>query len=170
MKLQTPACPRNKNTIKTVDCEGETGSRCIRTGFFSAGKVMATVFCDSHWVILIDYLQKEKVIKGAYYESLLVKLKTETAENSHICRKKLVSPRQCAVSHFCGCMNYGKKKSMKSMNSGWNCLTTLLTHHIYSPSYLFLLPKLKVALEGQRFSTNEEAITFVNKYFAEKNI
>jgi len=46
-----------------------------------------------------------------------------------------------------------------------------LDHPPYSPdlapSDFFLFPKLKVALRGQRFSSNEEAITFVNNYFAE---
>ena len=36
-------------------------------------------------------------------------------------------------------------------------------------SDFFLFPQLKIALGGQRFSSNEEAITFVNNYFAEKN-
>ena len=34
---------------------------------FSVGKVMATVFWNSHGVILIAYLQKGKTITGAYY-------------------------------------------------------------------------------------------------------
>ena len=37
----------------------------------SAGKVMATIFWDSHGIILIDYLQKGKTITGEYYASLL---------------------------------------------------------------------------------------------------
>ena len=49
----------------------------------------------------------------------------------------------------------------------------LLDHPPYSPdlapSDFFLLPHLKTALGGQRFSSNEEAIIFVNNYFAEKN-
>ena len=49
----------------------------------------------------------------------------------------------------------------------------LLDHPPYSsdlaPSDFFLFPDLKTALGGQRFSSNEEAITFVNNYFAEKN-
>ena len=49
----------------------------------------------------------------------------------------------------------------------------LLDHPPYSldlaPNDFFLFPRLKIALGGQRFSSNEEAITFVNNYFAEKN-
>ena len=48
----------------------------------------------------------------------------------------------------------------------------LLDHPPYSPdlavSDIFLFPHLKIALGGQRFSSNEETITFVNNYFAEK--
>lgn len=46
---------------------------------FSTGKVMVTVFWDSHGVILIDYLQKGKTITGAYYASLLHELKPQIA-------------------------------------------------------------------------------------------
>ena len=50
----------------------------------------------------------------------------------------------------------------------------LLDHAHYSqdlaPSDFFLIPHLKIVLGGQRFSSNEEAITFMNNnYFAEKN-
>lgn len=38
---------------------------------------MATVFWDSRGVILIDYLEKGKSITGAYYVTLLDKLKAE---------------------------------------------------------------------------------------------
>ena len=37
----------------------------------SAGRVMATIFWDSHGVISIDYLQKGKTITGDYCASLL---------------------------------------------------------------------------------------------------
>ena len=40
---------------------------------------MATIFWGSHGVILIDYLQKGKIITGSYYTSLLDKLKVEPA-------------------------------------------------------------------------------------------
>ncbi|GFV32159.1 histone-lysine N-methyltransferase SETMAR [Trichonephila clavipes] len=49
----------------------------------------------------------------------------------------------------------------------------LLGHPLYSPdlapSNFFLFSHLNIALGGQGFSSNEEAITFVNNYFAEKN-
>ena len=65
---------------------------------------MATVFWDSHGVILIDYLQKGRTITGAYYASLLDKLKAEPAgKRPHLQKKNPISPRQHTVSHFSCC-------------------------------------------------------------------
>jgi hypothetical protein len=36
-----------------------------------------TVFCDSHEIIFIDYLQKGKTISGAYYTSSLLMTKAK---------------------------------------------------------------------------------------------
>ena len=63
-----------------MDCKGGTGTKKKAKTVFSAGKVMVTVFWDNHGVILIDYLQKGKPITGAYYASLLDKLKAELVE------------------------------------------------------------------------------------------
>jgi histone-lysine N-methyltransferase SETMAR len=47
----------------------------------------------------------------------------------------------------------------------------LLEHPPYSPDLVpfdfCLFPKLKLFLAGQRFSSNQEAITAVKKYFAD---
>ena len=52
---------------------------------------MATVFWDSHGVILIDYLQKGKTITEAYYASLIDKLKAELAEKlPHLQKNKIM--------------------------------------------------------------------------------
>ena len=119
----------------------QRGSRLLKKQK-PAGKVMATVFWDSHRVILIDYLKKIKTITGAYYASLLDKLKAEL--NSAVGMAKIHELR-----------------------------FELLDHPSYSPdlapSDFFLFPHLKIALGGQRFSSNKEAITFVNNYFAKKN-
>jgi len=48
----------------------------------------------------------------------------------------------------------------------------LLEHPPYSPdlapSDLYLFPKLKLFLAGQRFSSNQEAIAAVEEYFADR--
>ncbi|GFW34486.1 histonelysine Nmethyltransferase SETMARlike [Trichonephila clavipes] len=52
---------------------------------------MATVFWDSHGVILIDYLINGKPLTRAYYASLLDKLKAELAEKRpHLQEKKIL--------------------------------------------------------------------------------
>ena len=107
---------------------------------------MATVFWDSHGVILIDYLQKGKTITGAYYALLFDKLKAELAEKCpHLQKKKILFHQDNAPSH-----------------------TTTPYSPDLAPSDFFLFPQLKIALGGQRFSSKEEAITFVNNYFEEK--
>ena len=83
-----------------LDCKEGTGSKKSKT-VFSGGKVMATVFWNSHGVILIDYLQKGKIITGAYYVSLLDKLKAELAEKRpHFQKKKILFHQDNAPSHI----------------------------------------------------------------------
>ena len=43
----------------------------------AAGKVMASVFWDSHGILFIDYLEKGKTINSEYYMGLLERLKAE---------------------------------------------------------------------------------------------
>ena len=98
MKLgYTIICPKQKYSPNSGLQKGNRLQKKAKT-VFSAGKVMATVFWDSHGVILIDYLQKGKTITGAYYTSLLDKLKAELAE-----KENSVSPRQGTISHLSGC-------------------------------------------------------------------
>ena len=46
----------------------------------SAGKVMATVFCDAQGVIMLDFLAKKSTITVAYYENFLDQLRTVIRE------------------------------------------------------------------------------------------
>ncbi|GFV98304.1 histone-lysine N-methyltransferase SETMAR [Trichonephila clavipes] len=71
---------------------------------FPAGKVMATVFRDSHGVILIDYLQKGKTITGPYNASLHDKLKAElVGKRSHLQKKENLLHQHNVPSHLSGC-------------------------------------------------------------------
>ena len=45
----------------------------------SAGKVMASIFCDSQEVIMIGYLRKGRTINSAYYAGKLRRLRQEIA-------------------------------------------------------------------------------------------
>ena len=61
----------------TESCEpGESAPKRPKTQQLD-GKVMANVFWDAHEVIFIDYLQKGRMITGAYYAALLDRLVDE---------------------------------------------------------------------------------------------
>src|SRR5436190_23298789 len=116
--------PETKEQSKQWTAKGEPAPKTAKT-VLSAGKVMATVFWDSHEIILIDYLQKRKTITGAYYASLLDKLKAELAENVHICRK-----RKSCFTKTTHRLTPQRLPWRKSTNYGLNCLTIRLTHQI----------------------------------------
>ena len=125
---------------------------------------MATVFWDSHGVILIDYLQKGKTITGTYYASLLDKLNAElVGKRPHLQKKEILCHQDNAHSHT-SAVFVAKIHELRF---------ELLDHPPYlpdlAPSDFFLFPCLKIALGELRFSSNEEVIASVNNYFAEKN-
>ena len=126
---------------------------------------MATVFWDSHGIILIDYLQKGKTSTEAYYPSLLFKLKAELTEKwPHLQKNKILFHLDNEPSHI----------SAVAMAKIHELQFELLDYPPYSPDLapndFFLFSHLKIVLGGQRFLSNEKAITFVNNYFAEKNV
>ena len=162
MKLGYIIIRAKQKTVQTVYCKRGTGSKKAKT-VFSAGKVVATVFWDSHGVILIDYLQKGKTITGEYFAPLLDTLKAELAEKQpHLQRKKIPFHQDNAPSHT----------SAVAMAKIHELRFKLLDYSPYSPdlalSDFFLFPHLKIALGGQKFSSNEQVINFVNYYFAKK--
>ena len=71
----------------------------------SAGKVMASVFWDSHGVIMIKNLEQGRTINGAYYAAELVRLCQDIAkkEERKIDWMCSVLAGQCACSHVAGC-------------------------------------------------------------------
>lgn len=116
---------------------------------FTHGKVMTTIFWDSHGVIF----KKEKPLQGHTTVSLLPKLMVKiSAKRSHLQKKKIMSSTTAVV--------------MAKLHKLW---FELLDQPPYPPnlasSGFFLLPHLKTAVEGERFSSN----TFANNYFTEKN-
>ena len=50
-----------------------------------ARKVMATVFWDSKGIILVDYLENEKMITRQYYADLLCSFNAKLKEKQAIC-------------------------------------------------------------------------------------
>ena len=143
--------PKQKYSPNRGLQKGEPAPTKAKTAFL-AGKVMATAFKDSHGVILIDYHQKGKPITGAYYASLLDKLKTElTGKRPHLQKKKILFHQDNAPSHT----------SAVAIAKILELQLELLDHPPYSPDLatrdFFLFPHIKIALGGQRFSSDEEA-------------
>lgn len=125
----------------------ERGNRLQKKAksFSSVGKVLATVFWDSHGVILIDYFQKGKTITGAYYALLLNKLKVKFLINFHIfikrksCFTKATPPHTSTVA------------MAKIHEFRFERLEYLSCSPDLTLRDLFLFPQLKTALGGQRF-------------------
>ena len=51
-----------------------------------AGKVMASVFWDTHDILFIDYLEEGKTINSNYYIALLDRLNAEIKKNGLTCK------------------------------------------------------------------------------------
>ena len=95
--------PETKNQSKVWTRSGESAPKKAKT-VPSAGKVMATIFWDSHGIILIDYLQKEKTVTGEYYASLLDRFDAILKEKRpHLVKKSVFPPRQWTSSHEYHC-------------------------------------------------------------------
>lgn len=126
----------------------------------SANKVMASVFWDAKGILLIDYLQKGATINGQYYAELLQKLNDALrAKRPGMAKKKVLFHQDNAPAHT----------STVAMSKIHDLHFQLVPHAPYSPdmapSDYHLFPKLKTALGGKKFSSNDEVITFVNQYF-----
>jgi len=153
--------PETKQQSKQWIIFGENASKKAKT-VLSAGKVMATVFWDSQGIILIDYLQKDKTITGAYYATLLDRLKEELKKKRpRLTCKKVLFYQDNMPSH----------KSTVAMAKLHELGCELIPHPPYSPDLapcnFFLFPNLKTWLDGKKFSSNEEVIVAVNEYFAD---
>lgn len=130
----------------------------------SAGKVMASVFWDENGILFVDYLEKGKTITGAYYASLLERLKKEvTAKRPGLAKKKILFHHDNAPAHT----------SMVVMAKMHELHFDLVPHPPYSPDLapcdFFLFPVLKKHLAGQKFATNGEVIAAVDGFFGAKN-
>ena len=114
------------------------------------GKVMASVFWDAHGVIFIDYLEKGKSITGAYYSSLLDRLKIKIAEKRpHLKKKKILYHHDNAPAH----------SSLLAQAKLYEIGFELVHQPPYSPdlapSDFYQFPNLKRLLTGKRFYSNE---------------
>ena len=89
----------------------------------SAGKVMASIFWDSHGVIMVDYLEGGRTIKGAYYSAELRQL-----------RQKIVKKRRGTLTQGVLLLqdNAPAHTSQVAMATAIKCSFEVLPHPSYS--------------------------------------
>lgn len=153
--------PESMQQSKQWVSPGETAPKRPKTQQW-AGKVMASVFWDARGIIFIDYLEKGKTITGAYYSTLLDRLKSEIAKKRpHLKKKKILYHHDNAPPH----------SSLVAQEKLDEIGFQLVPHPPYSPdlapSDFYLFPNLKRWLTGQRFYSNEDLIAETEAYFAD---
>jgi len=120
----------------------------------SAGKFLASNFCDQDGILLIDYLPKGKTINAEYYSSLLVQLKDILREK----RRGKVT-KGVLLWHKNSPAHRALTTQKKMAYLGFQCLD----HPPYSPnlapSEYHLFPGLKKQLKSRHCSPDAEAIT-----------
>ena len=130
----------------------------------SAGKIMASVFWDSDGILMIDYLAKGKTINGIYYADLIEKLRIAIKQKRPgKLSKTVIFHQDNAPSH----------KSAVAMAAIRKAGFEMLDHPPYSPdlapSDYHLFPRMKRAISGRRFSTDQEVIEEVEFYFNQQD-
>ena len=125
----------------------------------SAKKVMASVFWDADSILLIDYLQKRQTINGTYYASLLTQLRVKIKIKR---RGKLA--KDVLFHHD----NAPVHKSVIAMAAIHDCGFKLIEHPPYSPdlapSDFHLFPKLKTAISGTHFQSDDDIIHVLDDF------
>ena len=127
----------------------------------SRGKVMLSVFWDCRGVILTDYLEEGRTITGAYYCTLLKKLRGALKEKRRGKLKNGVLPlADNAPAH----------SSQVATDEATRCCYEILPHPPYSPdlapSDFVLFPEMKNPLRGRRFDDRDDVIEEVEQWFA----
>ena len=124
-----------------------------------AWKVMASIFWDSHCVVMVDYLEEGCTINGAYNAEKLRRLHQEIVKRKE---GKLTGGvllfQDYAPTHT----------SQVAMTATTKCSFEVLPHPQYSPdlapSDFCLFPYLKTNLPGRNFGSNEGIIDAVDEY------
>lgn len=131
----------------------------------SAGKVMLTVFWDQHGVVLMDFLAKGATITGAYYASLLRKL-----------REAIKSKRRGMLTKGVRLLqdNAPVHNSHVAQMEARCCGFEILPHPPYSPnlapSDFHLFPTMKSYLKGKHFPDDETLISEVTTWPLEQPV
>ena len=110
----------------------------------SAEKVMASIFWYIQGVIIIDYLERGRMINGAYYTG------------------------EFRLLHD----NAPTQTLQVAMTAAAECGFEIFPHPQYSPdmslSDFYLFPKLKSHLRGTHYGSYEGVIEAVNEYFGDQ--
>lgn len=130
----------------------------------SAGKVMASVFWDTHGILLIDFLKKGQTMDSDYYVAVLDRL------DNAIQQKR---PHTANTKHLFHQDNAPIHKSMKSKVKLNHVRFELLPHPPdspdLSPSNFYLFADIKKMLQGKRFASQDEVIAATEAFFEAKD-
>jgi [histone H3]-lysine36 N-dimethyltransferase SETMAR len=126
----------------------------------SAGKIMATVFWDEQGLLLIEYMPHKTTITGAYYATVIRRLRQAIKEKRRgKLRRGVLLLQDNAAVHTAGV----------SMQAVTECGFELVPHPPYSPdlapSDFFLFSKLKKHLRGRRFANDCELKAAAESWF-----
>ena len=128
-----------------------------------AGKVMASVFCNVHGILFIDYLAKSETINSNYYGALLDRLSAELKKKRpHMQKKKVLFHQDNAP-----CQLHENDGQVE-----WIKLWIASSPTIFSrsgPQRLLALCWLENMLQGKRFGPNKEVIADTGAYFESKD-
>ena len=120
----------------------------------SAGKVMATVFLDFKWVLLVDSLHARKTVNAAYFCDLL-----EEVQAAHRSKRRDVLLLHDNVRPHSAALTQEKLAQMY-----WNALEHLLYSPDLSPCDYDMFGALKEVLGEQHFDDEEQVENFVRKW------
>lgn len=129
----------------------------------SASKIMLTVFWDQHGVVMMDFLEMGSTITGAYYASLLQKLREAIkTKRRGMLTKGVHILQDNAPAHN------SNVAQMEARSCGYN----ILPHPAYSPdlapSDFHLFPTMKSFLKGKHFLDDEGLISEVQAWLLEQ--
>lgn len=130
----------------------------------STKKLMCTIFWDFQGILMVDFKERNTVVNGEYYASLIYKLRDKIKEKRRgKLSKGVLLLHDNAPVHTAGV----------SKDAVRQCGFTEVEHPPYSPdmapSDYYLFPNLKRDLRGRKFSSDEELQAAVFSHFEDKN-
>ena len=119
----------------------------------SSGKVLASVFWDSHGILFIDYFEKGRTISSEYYMALIARLKEEIA------KKRLQMKKKKVLFHQVNALCHKSTATMARLHElhfellhhppCWPDLTPSGYYLFADPKRMLQLPKIKRILRSK---------------------